>query len=997
VTGAASGAPRAETRAPRSVKKAEFQGVRVAVRPARGESGDSPVDPQSYQRLSTQLSALLAEMVRAQDVAVADSWSPEVQPGGSIGRFLLARELGRGGFGVVYEAQDGELNRTVALKVVRPGTRIAARGSQWLLREAEAVARLNHPNIVTLHDFGQGPTGPYLVFELLRGRSLAERLREGPLAPDEAIDVGIAVTRALVHAHGAGVIHRDLTAGNVHLGEDGAVKVLDFGLAHLFGRDGANDGGTPAYMAPEQWEGDQGDARTDLFALGVILHQALSGAFPYQVDKGWSEALEPGETPRLPRQAGPGKLRALVRTLLEREPEHRPETARAVRDALLALRKAREAAPRRRLLLGVVGVAAAAVATAGWLYLQHEAPRGEQVKVVLAGMENGAGEPSLDALPGLLGVALEPSPRVRLIPRARLEYLSRQSGAGELGQVDAERGKELARLGGAQVLLVPSAWREQGRPVVAVRAVEAETGRTLFHARAELKGVAGLGAAVDALSDRVRRELNERRDDRKLRRPVAEAVTASPEAARAYYQGVECMDHPEVARGNYTDCQGYFEQALALDPTFPLAHYRMAVLSFPWGDSGERAGPHLKAALEGLDRLPSREADLIRALVARVDGRRTEALRIYDQLLADSPEDAELLGTVSDLYIELSDWPSAARYLEKLVVVRPAEEEPLRSLIGALGRTNRLDALRALLARLEQQGLARALPRVEGLVWLGEHEVAIRLARQAVAERGEDQLPTLRVALEAAGEYLEYETIVRRDLAAQPTELVRRLRLDAALTAQGRVAEALRWLGETVRLTEVSEASTMASRQALIAAATGRPELVWRYAAELQATLPKKAGHLAVTLALLGDLPHAELLARELDPDSQAALEFAALKAWRAGDTAAALAGLAKAEARDPWPVGGLAPSFLTAEVNTAAGDDVGTLAAVERFQRLPPDRIWRAWGYPRSLYLQALAHQRLGEREAARQPLDRLLKLLARADPDTLLAKQARALRAKL
>ena len=226
------------------------------------------------------VSGFLRQMSRIPDEAEGDLWAARLHPGLSVNRFELVRELGRGGFGVVYEAADGELGRTVALKLVKPGTRIAARGGQWLLREAEAVARLNHPNIVTLHDLGQGQTGAYLVFELLRGRSLAARLRDGPITPDEVIDVGIAVARALVHAHGAGVIHRDLTAANVHLTEEGGVKVLDFGLAHLFGRDGANDGGTPAYMAPEQWEGDQGDARTDLFALGVILFQECQGTKP---------------------------------------------------------------------------------------------------------------------------------------------------------------------------------------------------------------------------------------------------------------------------------------------------------------------------------------------------------------------------------------------------------------------------------------------------------------------------------------------------------------------------------------------------------------------------------------------------------------------------------------------------------------------------------------------------------------------------------------------
>jgi eukaryotic-like serine/threonine-protein kinase len=988
----------AETCGRRSVKKAEFQGVRVAVRPMRGESGDSPVDPQSYERISTQLSALLAEMVKAQEVAVADSWSPEVQPGGTIGRFRLARELGRGGFGVVFEALDGELNRTVALKVVRPGTRIAARGSQWLLREAEAVARLNHPNIVTLHDFGQGPTGPYLVFELLRGQSLAERLRSGPLPLDEVIDVGVAVSRALVHAHGAGVIHRDLTASNVHLAGDGAVKVLDFGLAHLFGRDGANDGGTPAYMAPEQWEGDQGDARTDLFALGVILHQALSGAFPYKVDKGWSEALEPGETPRLPRRAAPARLRRLVRSLIEREPDQRPESARAVRDTFLALRKERDGAGRRRLLWGAVGVAVAAIATAGWLYLRHEPPPGEQVKVVLAAMENSAGQPALDAVPGLLSAALEPSPRVKLVPPARLAYVARQAGTVLPEKLDAERGKELARVAGAAVLLVPGAWLEEGAPAVGVRAIEAETGKLLFRARAAPGGAGGLAAAVDLLADRIRRELRERSDDRRLRRPVAETVTASPEAARVYYEGVGCLEKASAAQASTTPCRGLFEQALALDPSFPLAHFQLASLSFLPGDTGQWARGHLKAALEAEARLPAREAALVRALTARVDGRRDEALRIYDQLLAANPEDPELLSAVWSLYSELHDWASATRYLEKLVAVEPDADGPLNDLIAALGRSNRTDALRSLLSRLELQGARRAGPVVAAYVWLGDHEAAVRAARRAVEELGDAQLENLRYALLAAGQFPEAEAIARRQLALDPSRLVR-YRVDMAVAAQGRITEALRWVAQTEQLTARSTALSegLAYRQAMIAAATGSAEQTWQYAAPLQATAPRRAAQLAVVFALLDDLPHAEALAADLEPEAPERAQYEALRVWRRGDTAAALARLALSESQDPWPATGMAPAYLMAEISAAAKDDVGVLTAVDRFHRLPPDRIWRAWAYPRSLYLAAVAHRRVGELGAARLDLERLLRLYARADPGVALLKQAQLLRAQL
>ena len=967
----------------------------MAERPSKGESGDSPVEPKSYERISTQLSALLFEMVRTQEVAVAESWSPEVQPGGSIGRFKLVRELGRGGFGLVYEAVDGDLSRTVALKVVKPGTRVATRGDQWLMREAEAVARLNHPNIVTLHDFGKGPTGPYLVFELLRGKTLAERLRSGPMPLDEVFDVGIAVTRALVHAHGAGVVHRDLTAANVHLAEDGAVKVLDFGLAHLFGRDGANDGGTPAYMAPEQWDGDQGDVRSDLFALGVILFQALTGEFPYRVDKGWSEALEPGDTPPLPRHAAPARLRRLVRSMLDREPELRPENARAVRDRLLELRRSREGVVRRRVLGGALAVAGAAVAVAGWLYLRGEAPPGEQVKVVVAAMENGAGSPALDAVPGLLATALEPSPRVKVVPAARLAYVSRAAGLGTPARIEPENGKELARLAGAAALLVPSAWQEDGKPVLAVKAVEAETGRVLFTAKSRLDRPGDLAGAVDRLSDRIRRELNERTADRRLQRPVAETVTASPEAARFYYEGLDCLSTPLAASVSPARCVEPFERALALDPTFPLAHYQLAELNFQPGDSGERARPHLAAALQAADRLPIREAQLVHALAARVDGRLDDATRIYDQLLAAVPDDPKVLASMAGLLREQGKWTEASRCLEKLVAVEPDEDAPLLDLIDALGRSNRTAGLRAITARLEPRAPKRASALVQAYVWLGEPERAVRIAQRAVAELGEAELEALRYALEAAGEFEQAEALARR-MASEQGEGARQ-HVEVALVAQGRINEALRWYEDAARTSPSSGLAEVAFRTTMLVAATRDAQRVWRQAARCQALDAKFCADLSIVAALLGDMKHAEELASAIPQGSALAQQYQAIRTWRRGDAEAAAASLARAEASDPWPNVGLAPAYLLAEIGAATGDDAGAIAAVERFLRLPPDRVWRAWAYPRALLLSAEAHARLGEREAARAQVDRLLSLLSRSDPGFPLTTRARLLKKKL
>ncbi|HEY6098519.1 MAG TPA: serine/threonine-protein kinase, partial [Anaeromyxobacter sp.] len=192
------------------------------------------------------LTALLGELARAPG---ATGWSVPARPEERIGRFEILREIGRGGFGVVYEARDTELGRSVAFKAIRAGSSDAVRELR-ALAEAEAAARLAHPNIVHLYDVGRCERGPFLIMELLHGETLDERLaRTGPFKVREAVHVATEIARGLAHAHEQGVVHRDLKPGNVFLCQDGQVKVLDFGLAHVFGRRGM-DGGTPAYMAP---------------------------------------------------------------------------------------------------------------------------------------------------------------------------------------------------------------------------------------------------------------------------------------------------------------------------------------------------------------------------------------------------------------------------------------------------------------------------------------------------------------------------------------------------------------------------------------------------------------------------------------------------------------------------------------------------------------------------------------------------------------------------
>src|SRR5512137_1173932 len=226
------------------------------------------------------LSKLLLEVFQAPEVDLAASWREPLKPGDVVGRYQIKAEIGRGGFGAVYEAFDPELGRTVALKALKPGRTRKTFSEEWIQREAEAVAKLDHPAIVTIFDVGTCPAGAYLVMELLRGETLATRIERGPFPVDEALRIAEQMAEGLAHAHSRGVLHRDLKPANVFVCEDGRVKLLDFGLAHLLGTEGSSGAGTPGYMAPEQAAGAPVDERADVWAAGMVLGEMLTGKRP---------------------------------------------------------------------------------------------------------------------------------------------------------------------------------------------------------------------------------------------------------------------------------------------------------------------------------------------------------------------------------------------------------------------------------------------------------------------------------------------------------------------------------------------------------------------------------------------------------------------------------------------------------------------------------------------------------------------------------------------
>jgi serine/threonine protein kinase len=269
-----------------------------------------------------------------------------------IGRYKILDELGRGAMGVVYRAEDPSLDRVVALKTIQLGYADEDRKAyeKRFMLEAKAAGKLTHPNIVTIFDYGEEEDIAYMAMELLEGQDLRSRIRQGGIAPMEAVDIALQVADGLGFAHEFGVVHRDVKPGNIMLLERGAVKIMDFGIARMrFAEHKTSTGmvlGTPRYMSPEQIGGQPVDQRSDIFSLGTVLYEMLTQTTLFAGQDVNQIAHSVAHTePTPPSRAQPGlpqMLDFIVARALKKDPSVRYqdayEMAADLRDALAEMR-----------------------------------------------------------------------------------------------------------------------------------------------------------------------------------------------------------------------------------------------------------------------------------------------------------------------------------------------------------------------------------------------------------------------------------------------------------------------------------------------------------------------------------------------------------------------------------------------------------------------------------------------------------------------------------
>ncbi|HXM78347.1 MAG TPA: protein kinase [Thermoanaerobaculia bacterium] len=318
--------------------------------------------------------------------------SPFFKPGTVLDHFEIVERLGSGGFGDVYRARDTRLGRTVAIKMLPEDfARDAERRERFRL-EATAASALNHPHICTIHDFIEAEGRHLIVMELVEGRTLHEILAEGPLPASRAIDLAMQIASALAEAHAAGILHRDIKGTNIVVNAKGQAKILDFGIAKRIAPESEVDQtveqltragttlGTLTYMSPEQLLGKPIDARSDLFSLGVVLYEMVTGRLPFAGST--PVAVTDALLHAPPRAFGdapvPDRLKAVILKLLEKDCEKRHPSAESLREELASMA---EAAPsgraplRRSWMIAAGAVFLALAALAGWLWYRSSRAR----------------------------------------------------------------------------------------------------------------------------------------------------------------------------------------------------------------------------------------------------------------------------------------------------------------------------------------------------------------------------------------------------------------------------------------------------------------------------------------------------------------------------------------------------------------------------------------------------------------------------------------------
>ena len=645
--------------------------------------------------------------------AIGEGWSvvtpsgdeapmPSLAPGRVLAsRYEILQLLGEGGMGAVFKAMDRQLDRVVAVKVIRP----ELAGHPTILRrfkqELLLARQVTHRNVIRIFDLGVADGLHFITMDFVQGRDLNSLLEGRKFTPEETVKIIRQVAEALDAAHAESVVHRDLKPHNIMLTEAGKVYVMDFGLARSVEATGLTRTGallgTPTYMSPEQAKGSSIDTRSDLFSLGVIFYEMLVGDIPFKADTVLAMLLkrtqEPPTPPKEVNPAIPPLLSDIVMKCLAIDPAERYQTATELMQDLRAFQgdssgsgsastlkaptvlRSRSIVTPRFKMMGestawkwiALSLAATLLIAAGvwgaFRVLNRPAAPVAPMTVIIADFNNHTGDPVFSGtLESTLRLALQGASFISAYDRTKLGDLGVRAVSGTL---DDSKAQQIAAVQGLNVMVSGAVDRSGADYRLSVRAVQIVTGKVLVNADETAAGRDQVLFAVTKLGTALRKALGDSTSQSAQRFSMETLTAASLEAVHEYAAGLDVL-----SQGKLEDALKHFSQAVDLDGNFGLAYAGMAVVSHNLGRDQD-AEMYIKQAITKIDHMTERERFRTRAFLYLQVGDQQKCVDEYTSLLSRYPSDTGALNNMALCSSKLRKMSMAVEDMRRVLAILP--------------------------------------------------------------------------------------------------------------------------------------------------------------------------------------------------------------------------------------------------------------------------------------------------------------------------------------